>query len=121
MLKVVILIRRKVGTTPEEFRRHYEERHVPLILRHVGSCFADYRRSYPGKILAAVAVQPDALDFDVVTEIWVKDQATLDEMFRRASIPEIAAEIAGDEETFIDRKAVRMFLADEFGLARAHQ
>ena len=52
--------------------------------------------------------------FDVLTEIWLKDRATLDAMFAAAAEPRLAAEIAADEEKFADRQSVRMYVAEEY-------
>jgi hypothetical protein len=52
------------------------------------------------------------LDVDVITELTVRDEATMQAMFAAAAQPAVAAEIAADEEKFCDRSASRMFVAE---------
>lgn len=121
MPKVVIPIRRKPGLTVQQFIDHYEHTHVPLATRHLGAHFIDYRRSYvvPGDPVSFSGTfdSPDSAtqgpDFDVITEMWFADRASMEKMFEVAREPVIAAEIAADEERFMDRASVRVYVVDE--------
>ena len=63
MIKLILLLKRKEGTTPEEFHRYYEENHVPLATS-LQPELAAYRRNYVA--LNTVGVT----DYDCVTETW---------------------------------------------------
>ena len=110
MIKLLILIVKKPGISRTDFIAHYETVHAPLIEKNLGHFFLDYTRSFvceDGRLGGAG-------EFDVLTEIRLKDRAALDAMFAAAGEPRLAAEIAADEETFIDRTRVQMFVADVY-------
>ena len=114
MLKVITLIKRKPDLSREEFRDYYETYHVPLILSKFGRYFLDYRRNY----LTGDEAASGNPDFDVVTECWMKDQASAQECFAVPSDPANAAEVAADEEKFTDRSSIRIYTAKEYPLDR---
>jgi uncharacterized protein (TIGR02118 family) len=113
MIKIVIFIKRRDGLSREQFVDYYEKRHVPLIRKLVGGFLEGYTRNYidPAAPLSASSGS-GRLDVDVITELMVRDEAVMREMFATAAEPGIAAEIAADEENFCDRSASRMFLAE---------
>ncbi len=111
-IKKILLIKRKAGTTPEQFRQHYETIHVPLALKLLGDLALDYRRNYVQPADPAAPPRP-GIDHDVVTELWFKDKAMMDAFYARVRQPEIYAQIAADEATFMDRPANRQITVDE--------
>ena len=122
MIKLLIFMKRKSGLSRQEFMDYYENNHVLLITKHFGQFPTDYRRNYADDTapfgLADVSESSEAakahVEFDVLTEIWLKDRATMDAMFARAAQPHIAAEVAADEEKFVDRASVRFHLVQEY-------
>jgi hypothetical protein len=75
--------------------------------------FVDYRRNYVdlnGAFIFEGAATPD---FDVVTEIWFKDRKAYEEMVAIVSQPDIAKQIADDEENVFDRSKTRLFVGEE--------
>jgi uncharacterized protein (TIGR02118 family) len=76
MVKLVFFFHRKVGTTPERFRRHWLELHGPLAMTHIAglrhyvqnhtldSCYADGEPAFDGLVEAWV----DSLDALAETE-----------------------------------------------------
>lgn len=122
MLKLLLFIKRKDGLSREAFIEHYETAHAPLIARHFGRFMSGYERNYldpVGPFGLADAGPPsdqargDAA-IDVITEIRLRDRAAAEAMFAAAADPQVAAEIAADEATFVDRAAVRMQLAEVY-------
>lgn len=113
-IKKILLIKRKPGTTHEQFRDYYENHHAQLALKLLGPLMLDYRRNYvrPARASATATARP-GLDHDVVTELWFKDEATMDAFYARVRQPEIHAQIAADEEKFMDRPANRQVTVDE--------
>lgn len=117
-MKVMLLLKRKAGMSPTEFRDYYEGSHVVLAYRHLGHLFADYRRNYvqqPGPVNgeepnpALLSENP----FDAITEIWLHDAAAWQEMQRIISDPVIGKIFMEDEEHFLDRPALLIFPCDE--------
>lgn len=122
MLKLMIFIKKKDGITFSEFVDHYEKSHAPLISRHLSEYFTDYRRNFinhddeynfegtfdrPGDLKAPPA-------FDVITEIWFDSRSDLVEMYKVLRTPEIALEVAQDEEKFMDRQSLKVLIANEY-------
>lgn len=121
MKKLTFLFKRKAGMTLEQFRDHYENRHVPLALRLL-PYFSDYARNY---VRHDLAYRPEglgvdnAVQFDVVTEVTFATEADYDLMMQRLADPAVSRQIIEDEERFMDRKATVMFFADEERTPRA--
>jgi len=117
MVKSVTLIKRKPGTSREEFMRYYEEVHAPLGLKHFPT-FRRYVRNYV--IPTPGAPEPD---FDCITEIWFDDlegaRAVTDAMGGYQDDggggyeTEIGRIFREDEEKFMDRVNRVSFLVDE--------
>ncbi|WP_176594053.1 nuclear transport factor 2 family protein [Sphingobium sp. EM0848] len=114
MFKCIALLKRKSGLSQEAFVHYYETRHAPLIRRLLPG-IADYRRNYVD--LEGAFASPDAapLDFDVITEIRFADRTAYDRFVAKSAEPDIARQIAEDEENLFERQATRMFVVDEQG------
>ncbi len=113
MTKVVLLMKRKPGLSLEAFRDYYERNHAPLAKRLLGAFMLDYRRNYrSGGISTENTDAPDGEDFDVITEIWYKDKASMEAMWAHARKPEIAAQIDADGAKFMD-PAMRFYVVEE--------
>ncbi len=113
-IKRILLIKRKAGTTHEQFRDYYETSHSQLALRLLGDLMLDYRRNYVQPADPSGSGNPrPGIDHDVVTELWFKDRATMEAFYARVRRPEISAQIAADEEKFMDRPAMRQAGVDE--------
>lgn len=113
MIKNIALLKRKEGLTRDQFIEYYETKHAPLILtlmpgieRYVRNFLSDEGNRY---------VFPNAgpIDFDVVTEIWLKDRAAYDLFAAEAAKPEVMAAISADEANFLDSSYTRMFVVEE--------
>lgn len=106
MVKGMLLVPRRRDLSREEFLRHYEEVHVPLVLAH----FPGLRGNVRNHVLPSTGSSEPP--FDCVTEFWWDTR----EQFDRAVAylqSEAGREILEDEERFIDRPRMLMFLVDE--------
>ena len=113
-IKKILLIKRKPGTTHEQFRDYYENHHAPLALRLLGPFMLDYRRNFiqpPDPTTTSTNRPP--VEWDVVTELWFKNREDMAAMYARARSPEIRAQIDADEKKFMDQPANRQFSVDE--------
>ena len=120
MPKAVFLIKRKPGLSPEEFRNHYENVHIPLAMKYIGHLLLDYRRNYPQALVvdpAGAALQGEATraycDYDCITEMWVEKEQDLAEMAAIFGSPEVAPILAEDEARFLDSKNAVMIMSEE--------
>lgn len=108
MIKLLLLLKRKQGMTPEDFRRYYEERHVPLATS-LQPKLAGYRRNYVGLMTVGVT------EYDCVTETWYDLEGKWSDHRDSMVTPAIAALIAEDEAHFLDRPSTRVFVVHEAG------
>jgi hypothetical protein len=123
-VRVLIYAYRKPGLSLEDFKKHYEE-HVNLIKRLVGDDFPlSHKRSYiarnvvssseDGKNITVTernattpaivfAGQQSDFDFDAYAELTFASQEALQIFTVKLQASEAAAQLAADEEKFLDR------------------
>jgi uncharacterized protein (TIGR02118 family) len=117
VIKFVALLKKKADMSREAFIDYYESNHVPLIKECIPS-IAHYRRSYVLAEHMFVAghnadVAPPPPTFDVVTELWFESMEKYQEMYTATADPAVGGRIMRDEENFLDRSWMQMFLVDE--------
>jgi len=114
-MKLMFLLKRKPGTTFEQFRDYYEKRHAPLAVRLL-PYFESYERNY---ILHDQEYGPSGIGakvgFDVVTCIRFKTRTDYERMLQALSDSTVLEQIVQDEERFMDRspEGRLMFVVDE--------
>ena len=116
---------RKPGVSLDDFKKRYEA-HAELIKHLTGDDFPlSHKRSYLAR--RTVETAPDStstrnattpatvivgqqsdFDFDAYAELTFADQAALQAFSARVAAPESAAQIAADEEKFLDRSQLRI-------------
>ena len=118
MLKAVVLLRRRADLTPEAFREHYENNHVPLV-RKLLPTIGRYVRNYldltsvsAGRQEAGAAKAPEPY-FDVITEIWFDGDAEYQAFVDALSDPDVSGRLQEDEERFLDRSIVQTYPVQE--------
>ena len=111
MIKVVTSLHRRPGMSTEDFRAYYENHH-----RLIGEKYlAGYASRYVRRYLDAAPGNADAeLVCDVLLEIWFEDEAAYAACGERLTQPEVAAEIAADEEKLFDRSRKRSYIVTEY-------
>ncbi|ROW11983.1 hypothetical protein VPNG_05169 [Cytospora leucostoma] len=125
---VLIFAYRKPGTTPEQFRAHYEGSHVPLVKEIAGEHFPlSHTRRYlhrteskvedternansPATVLSGTQAE---FDYDAIAELTFADAGAFQTFFGLVQQPENAARIAADEEKFLDRSKVPVVVLGE--------
>ncbi|HKX77753.1 MAG TPA: EthD domain-containing protein [Novosphingobium sp.] len=113
MPQIVLLLKRKPGMTPEEFKAHYESSHAQMAMKHHGHLMKDYRRNYTetqfgldefGKPLKEPV-------YDCVTVITFENDENMAEFMKEN--PELSAEFIADEHRFLDREKTVGFTAHQ--------
>jgi hypothetical protein len=116
---VMMFVARKAGTTIEQFKAHYENSHVPLlmdILKEVAPVSHTryyLKRNEAEKGSADVAPpmvfvgDASSINFDCVTKVELRDEAHFGQ-FNQAFMAR-RAEIAADEQQFADGSNFRVF------------
>jgi hypothetical protein len=128
MYIVHLYVRRNPDVTPQAFRDHYENVHMPLLQEILGRTFPKrHIRRYlargpeapheaqtlpvPGTDAAATAQFFE--QFDAVTEVGWDDQQQLGETMATMTDPENRAKISADEEKFLDQAGTKMVVIGE--------
>ena len=110
MVKGIAVLKRKPGLSQEEFIRHYEEIHVPLVLKHLPSIKRYVRNYVISTVVAPRGVEE--LEFDCITEQWFDDMQGFQAMMDFAA-SEPGRVIRDDEKNFLDRKRTVYVLVEE--------
>jgi hypothetical protein len=118
-----MFIKRKQGLTFKQFKDHYESRHAPLAIELI-PYFIDYTRNYvvpdaayrPGH-LAGVMDQAEP-EFDAVAEISFASDEDYRKMVAILNDPQKGKILAEDEERFVDRSKIKMFVVDAYETPR---
>ena len=110
MIKLVTALHRREGMSTEAFRAYYENHH-----RLIGEKYLDgYASRYVRRYLTAAPGNDEAEPIcDVLLEIWFEDEAAYAACGERLTQPDVAAEIAADEEKLFDRSRKRSYLVTE--------
>src|ERR1700733_4633325 len=110
-VKIIFLLKRRPDLSTAAFRQHYEQSHVPLAESYIKHLLLGYRRNYPifatlnpSAQPAGLPPKPAEIEYDAITEMWVRDQAAVTEMTRIFADPAISKLLAEDEVKFLSRK-----------------
>ena len=73
-IKVIVMLKRKPGLSPEEFRHKYETGHAPLAVKLFGHLWTEYRRNYLGAANSFVDVKgaPVAGSVDTISALILR-------------------------------------------------
>jgi len=112
MIKILLLVSRKAGVSPEEFREHYETIHAPLAAKHL-PYLARYVRNY------AVDRFGGEVDCDCVTEFWFDHPGPWREARTKILRQDLLDLFAEDEGQFMDRTSMRTLVVEEGETATA--
>ena len=119
MVKIIYFLKRKSGLTHEQFRQHYETSHVVLAKKYIGHLLKDYIRNYPSfallnpsNIPEGTEPQPYDIGYDCITEMYVENQAAIDEMTRIFNDPEVNPVLVEDELKCLERDQTVMIMVE---------
>ena len=105
MIKQIGLLTRRQGMSTAQFREYYETRHRLIGEKYLSGHACHYVRRFP--------VDPDAVDFDVILEVWYPNMAAYNAAREVLDQPEVQAEIIADEARLFDRSKHRFFQVEE--------
>ncbi|KAI4594760.1 hypothetical protein KJ359_007563 [Pestalotiopsis sp. 9143b] len=114
---ILIFAFRKIGTTPEQFRAHYEGSHVPLVKEIAGEHFplshtrryvhrtagkaegTERNADYPATVLIGSQAE---FDYDAFAELTFADATAFQTFYGITQQPENQERIQADEAKFLD-------------------
>ncbi|KAI1142084.1 hypothetical protein F5Y05DRAFT_409232 [Hypoxylon sp. FL0543] len=112
---VVAHIKRKTGTTPEQFRNYYDTVHIPLLMSLVGPTFPlTHTRNYvtrkpkdlldPNTKFEPIMYMGEAtsVEYDSLTVMVWEDKAAFDRFAERFYSKEVHEKMTEDEKNFAD-------------------
>ncbi len=106
MITVVVLLKARAGLSRDEFVDHYENHHVPLVLRIAPAPVYSARHYLPEADMSGFPSE-----HDVMTQLKFTDEASYRAWLSRV----LAADsgVAEDEARFLDRSRTRSWTVDE--------
>jgi uncharacterized protein (TIGR02118 family) len=117
MVKLIFCLHRRQDISEEEFHRYWRDEHGPLVARHASALGIRryvqlHRVGGPvNGVLSASRGTPDG--YDGVAELWFDDADALVDAAGTDEGRRAAAELAADEERFIDHSRSPLFVAEE--------
>ncbi|MBV8139100.1 MAG: EthD domain-containing protein [Deltaproteobacteria bacterium] len=114
MIKLMGMLRRKPGMSPQEFHSYWRNVHAPLVMEVQG--FARHVRKYvQSHAVDAQLVPGDDGEpaFDGIAELWFD---SLDDLHRAISDPCYLSEIHPDELKFLDFPNCVIVLVEEVSI-----
>ncbi|KAL4790361.1 EthD domain-containing protein [Aspergillus venezuelensis] len=116
--KALLYVTRKPGTTPAEFKTHYETVHVPLIKKLAGDLFPlSHRRLYlarpgPGDDcsypVAVVLGDQGDFTYDCITELTFPDEKAMQIFFAKRMEPGTKEVVEEDENKFLQADKLKL-------------
>ncbi len=105
--KILIFLKRRPGMSVEDFRRYYEEVHVPLCLKYMGGV-SRYLRRFIDPLPNPESGESGDLAYDVITELWFEDEAVFRATVEYMSTSSMSEEVIEDERNLFDRARTRI-------------
>ncbi|GAB2810146.1 hypothetical protein GCM10027073_48220 [Streptomyces chlorus] len=118
-ISVVLFLKRKPGTTKEEFAAHYNRIHAKMAQ----DCFGHLYDSYTRNLVRSSGEHASTSDtnasvgddpYDAITVITFRDREALAGMQRLVQDPDQLAAFLDDEDKFLDRSSKMAFMCDQY-------
>lgn len=117
MIKLMMVLYRKPGTTRAEFRAYWNDQHGPFFMKNAGTIRAKkYVQSQTidtplnEAIRASRGMQPEC---DGVAEVWFESEADMIEAMGTPEGQALSAALLEDENNFIDHSRSSAFVVNE--------
>ena len=125
---IILFLTRKPELSPEEFKHHYENVHIPLAQQLcAGSWPFKFTRRYLARITRKgfggpanpdrppLLLRGDAqdIDYDCVSEMTFESEDAFQAFYRRVYDKDVAAKLATDEMTFLELGQTRVVVVGE--------
>ena len=105
--KILLFMKRRPGMSFEAFKDYYENHHAPLCAKYT-SGVNRYLRRFLTPHRNPETGATEELQFDVITELWFKDEAIFRGTVQYLATSIMPDEIVADEKQLFDRAKTRM-------------
>jgi uncharacterized protein (TIGR02118 family) len=105
--KILLLMKRKPGTTMAQFEDYYENNHVPLCRPYM-SGIARYFRRFLTPQPHAESGTNEELPYDVITEMWFDNEENYKGTLAYITTTVMPDEVVQDELKFFHRPTMRI-------------
>jgi hypothetical protein len=106
--KILLFMKRRPGMTMEAFQSYYENHHVPLCQKYASGGVSRYLRRFLTPHRNPETGAAEELQFDVITELWFKDEAVFRGTVKYLATSVMPDEVVEDEKQLFDRTRTRM-------------
>jgi hypothetical protein len=113
MYKVVGLLKKHADLSSEAFRDYYESYHRVIGEKYLSRYASRYMRRYLNPFADPISGHCGEHEYDVILEVWYHSEAAFQSANALFSQPEVAREIAEDEEKLFDRSSNRFYTVTE--------
>lgn len=125
---ILLFLTRKPNLSPEEFKHHYENVHIPLAKRFCANKWPHkFTRQYLARITRKgfggpanpdrppLLLRGDAqdIDYDCVSEMTFESEHAFQAFYKRVYEKDVAATLAADETTFLELGKTRVVVVGE--------
>lgn len=104
--KIFLLLKRREGMSIADFRRNYENVHVPLCLKYSRGV-TRYIRNYLDPVPHMDSGANDELPYDVVTELWFDDEEVWKATAHYLGTGPLPEDVLADEDNLFNRASSR--------------
>jgi len=111
--KILLFMKRKSGMSVEDFRAYYENNHAPLCAKSSTNLRRYIRRFIDPKPHPETGANEE-MAFDVITELWCKDEASFNTLLGYLSTAVMPDFIVEDEKNLFDRSSFRIATVVEY-------
>jgi hypothetical protein len=105
--KILLLMKRKPGTTMDQFRDYYENNHVPLCAPYMAGIDRYFRRYLEPQPHAESGTNEE-LPYDVITEMWFGNEDAYRQTLAYITTTVMPDEVVQDELKFFHRPTMRI-------------
>ncbi len=111
--KIFIFMKRRPGLTMAEFQDYYENQYVPLCMKY-NKGLLRYLRRYIDHPVDPISGEVKELDYDVVTELWLPNEAARAAVLSYAAKGILPPDVIADEEILFDRPKARFVAITDY-------